>query len=751
MNEIELEENFVVDREQEIEDYREILERSKEDFTRKCSLIGRSKFFKKIFSIAFFYKSNTKKSTKLFAYIAGIIESITNVEKIINKNRYGGDRYGVHVYVNGLLLEMAKLSPYSVYEPLSYTKDSNYDMINKLILFLKDREIVNVIVYDCSKYTNKGLFGTVTRFFPFFTDNLEEIHVRDTDSCFGSEFDLRCIEDWKKTGKDYYYYASYKPRHVEKWASDYGIKEDDYKGIIANSFGGKPMKVGDLDKFFEQNVFKVCDINCEYGIDEIVLGFYMYSYMKQSLYEAGVNLNVYGISTVPCSTYENLASCYMFANLCGVVSFFTNYFYEKNTDLFLNQNEVSNVILCYYVLVINYVSTRDFKSFSDLSVVPIKFLQNYNKFLTDRFCFRLVEYLVGKYGEKTHTDILNTCFIKQVSRLATIKKSLEETKKDIFDVFCHSMPIVTPNPSSYSKYYLSEYDINVQSSIQSQPYDSRYLSYIKFKDVIVGVVDVIGSDSFIGKVIENDQLFVYKYRSHHSIGYGHGFGLPQKYSTVSTQELLELKDILSNKIYKNNFQQLVGIHDMKKYKNSQPETYQSRNFYIVYEYVDGSTIEELIESGGITVDMIELIFPVLLKLCNHLHGNNWIHGDIHEGNIVIDNTGNIVLIDFDKALPSAKFTSVGKYPFPYTKNTNVIVGGYTQPIAGHDNETMNVTYDLFCVAKTLQAMIDSYNMNNKIHYLNHLYLDSVKFLLDVNYVINNVEKSKIELSRRFGF
>lgn len=735
---------------QQIEVYKEVLERHKEYFTSKCSLVGRSKYFSKIFSIAFFYKANTKKSTKFFAYIAGIIESIANVENIINKDRSGDNRYGVHVYINQRLLETAELSPITLYTPLSYEEDSVYDMINKLILFLKDREIVNVIVYDCGKYTDKGLFGTVTRFFPFFTDYLEEIHVRDTDSSFGNEFDLACIKQWKNSHKDYYYYASYDPKHITNWASKYNIEKKNYKGIIANSFGGKIIKVENVETFFAENVFGVCDVNCEYGIDEVVLGFYMYKYMEKSLYHAGVRLNIYNIYDTACALTEHLA-CYTFANLCGISSYFTNYFTDRNNDTYLNTNEMEIIILCYYLLVANFLSAPYFKYFAKLSVIPLKLLQKYNRNLSIETVFRIIKYLIDKFGNQIHIDLLNNCFNKAISNvlLGIINKQANfQSKSEILDIISHSMQFVTPNPLMYSMYFLSEYDRNVQSSTESQKHDGRYLSYITLDGDMLGVVGTIGSDSFIGEIVGQSDKMVYKFRSYMPLGLG--VGVLRKYTMLPKSSLLYLQGLLNNELYKINFQQLIAIHDIQKHKSNETEKVPIESFYVAYQYVEGVTIDEFISSKNITADMIEIVFAALIKLCNYLHGNGWVHGDINEGNIIIDENGNVVLIDFDKAVPSTTVKMTGKYIFPYTNSEVYAVGGYVQALTGYDERSMNVAYDLFCIAETIRTMIKSYNFVNNIPYQNQLYLKTIDYLSDVNNIMNDIDAAKIELLKRFS-
>ena len=68
---------------------------------------------------------------------------------------------------------------------------------------------------------------------------------------------------------------------------------------------------------------------------------------------------------------------------------------------------------------------------------------------------------------------------------------------------------------------------------------------------------------------------------------------------------------------------------------------------IVEEYIDGITIDEILETGLYTSSGVQKVIRELCKVLNFLHDKNIIHRDIKPENIIVDNAGNIKLIDFN--------------------------------------------------------------------------------------------------------
>jgi eukaryotic-like serine/threonine-protein kinase len=73
--------------------------------------------------------------------------------------------------------------------------------------------------------------------------------------------------------------------------------------------------------------------------------------------------------------------------------------------------------------------------------------------------------------------------------------------------------------------------------------------------------------------------------------------------------------------------------------------------YIVYEYVEGPTLDAVIEEGPLAPpDVIRLGMQVASAL-HYLHGRGVVHLDVKPGNIAIRD-GRAILMDFDIALPT---------------------------------------------------------------------------------------------------
>lgn len=69
-------------------------------------------------------------------------------------------------------------------------------------------------------------------------------------------------------------------------------------------------------------------------------------------------------------------------------------------------------------------------------------------------------------------------------------------------------------------------------------------------------------------------------------------------------------------------------------------------FYIVLEYIEGKTLEEIIKDNSIKSFDKESLIEQLLEAINYAHSQNILHRDIKPSNIMITNEGKIKVIDF---------------------------------------------------------------------------------------------------------
>lgn len=110
----------------------------------------------------------------------------------------------------------------------------------------------------------------------------------------------------------------------------------------------------------------------------------------------------------------------------------------------------------------------------------------------------------------------------------------------------------------------------------------------------------------------------------------------------------------------------VGLHHP-----SLPEYLEFHRHYIVMNYIDGSTLADMIARRDPWLENQQNVIKMLKQLVevvDYLHRHNTVHCDIKPDNIMITaNNKNLVLIDFDKGYTDAlSFTSghPGKYGLP---------------------------------------------------------------------------------------
>jgi len=101
-------------------------------------------------------------------------------------------------------------------------------------------------------------------------------------------------------------------------------------------------------------------------------------------------------------------------------------------------------------------------------------------------------------------------------------------------------------------------------------------------------------------------------------------------------------EILAKLHHKN----IVSIYDIEK---------QNGVNYLIMEFVQGKTVSQLIkEHGPFSPDRAANIALDVALALEHSHSKGVIHRDIHPGNIIIDNNGNVKVTDFGIARATEK-------------------------------------------------------------------------------------------------
>lgn len=112
--------------------------------------------------------------------------------------------------------------------------------------------------------------------------------------------------------------------------------------------------------------------------------------------------------------------------------------------------------------------------------------------------------------------------------------------------------------------------------------------------------------------------------------------------------------------------------------------------YVVFEYVGGQTLGERLWRGAVSADEARGISFAVLEALAHAHGQGVVHGDLSPNNILLAETGRVVLIDFGFAGPPG---SLGGQGTP----------GYAAPERLR-SESASATADVFSLGALVYAL-----------------------------------------------
>lgn len=216
--------------------------------------------------------------------------------------------------------------------------------------------------------------------------------------------------------------------------------------------------------------------------------------------------------------------------------------------------------------------------------------------------------------------------------------------------------------------------------------NGEIIPFIKQKDYIM-VNNDLGGGSFGKTVLLQDpfidELFVAK-------------KYEPEYDGIKEQFYKNFLDEIKI-LYKLNHKNIVRIYNYYAYENI-------FTGYILMEYIDGKNIEDFINDysapfGEITLDDV---FLQLVDAFCYIEAHGIIHRDIREGNILIDNTGAVKVIDF----------GIGKIAEKTDGDTDSLVseinraGSDTLPQEYYDGIYTNLT-DMFYLAELFGRLINN--------------------------------------------
>ena len=73
------------------------------------------------------------------------------------------------------------------------------------------------------------------------------------------------------------------------------------------------------------------------------------------------------------------------------------------------------------------------------------------------------------------------------------------------------------------------------------------------------------------------------------------------------------------------------------------------NGYLIIEYINGDTLNDINLSEFSKEDKIKIIFELLL-IIQYLHSKEYVYRDLKPNNVIIDNNKTAILIDFDRMI-----------------------------------------------------------------------------------------------------
>lgn len=128
-------------------------------------------------------------------------------------------------------------------------------------------------------------------------------------------------------------------------------------------------------------------------------------------------------------------------------------------------------------------------------------------------------------------------------------------------------------------------------------------------------------------------------------------------------------------------------------------------YIVVEEYIDGMTIDEVLETGLYTSRGVNKVISQLCEVLYFLHNRSIVHRDIKPENIIIDKSGNVKLIDFN----------ISRINTDNQKRDTVIMGttGYASPEQYGIAQT-DARSDIYSIGILINVMLTGEHPSKKL-------------------------------------
>ena len=213
--------------------------------------------------------------------------------------------------------------------------------------------------------------------------------------------------------------------------------------------------------------------------------------------------------------------------------------------------------------------------------------------------------------------------------MSSIKKSFLLSKyKELFDLY-----------KGKSIKELNEKNAEVQEIISS--FTSRRNLYA---ELIMNILNNSGEylSMFCNTNIRHEKNKFSKYKFVKELGHGY-VGVAYLVKDGSKQVVIKrvLLDSTSCSNIVNEIENLKKLSDSNITPKFIDVYFHGRAIYIVMDYIEGTTLYELVEKNEVTSDLANKIIDKL----DRMHNLGLIHGDLHDNNIMIDKNGEPFIID----------------------------------------------------------------------------------------------------------